>query len=664
MPLPYIAYSAIIVLAGLAGLCFRPGSTGGRCLPPAIISAASLTTLVYLLCTFGQTGSAATLSIAHSQLPFGGISAGTDPLSAFFLIPLLVLAASCSLYGISYFKNHPPKRSHWFFFGLLVAGMVMVLLARNIMLFILAWETMSLSSFFLVITDNHKPQTNRAGWIYFITAHIGTAFLLTLFFFLASSSGSFEFNDWARIGITGRAADIAVMLALVAFGLKAGFIPFHVWLPLAHPSAPSHVSALMSGIMIKMGIYGILRILTLVGPFHGWWGSLLIALGAISGILGVLFAIGQHDMKRLLAYHSVENIGIILLGLGLGIVGTTSGSPVIALFGFAGALLHVLNHALFKGLLFLGAGAVIRQAETGEIDRLGGLVKTMPKTALLFLTGSVAICGLPFLNGFISELMIYSGGIISATEVPKPALAIIGLAVIVVLALIGGLACACFAKVFGVVFLGEPRDTSVIPREGEAPAPMWIAMAFIAVLCVFVGLASPLVLPYLAGPAGGLAGVVTEPATRALSSLATTTTAVLLPFAAIVIGAATLVFFVRRTNRKPAASAPTWDCGYGRPQASMQYTASSFAAPIVGYFRIVLAARGKVSSDNKPFPGNIWSFHSTVTDWFLDGAYAPAIRFFDTLFSSLRWFQSGKTGQYVLYIATTICCLIIWKFFL
>ena len=663
MPVPFITYAAVVVLAGVLGLCFhRPGFLR-QYMAPAIISLASFVTLIYLLLTFQGIDPLTVVTLINGRLPFAGIAAGIDPLSAFFLIPLLILAGACSLYGPRYFKDHPAGRSHWFFYGLLICGMVMVLLARNVMLFILAWEVMSLSSFFLVITDNKKPETIRAGWIYFITAHIGTAFLLALFFLLASSTGSFDFAAWKGAGITGGFADLIFIFALIAFGLKAGFIPFHVWLPLAHPSAPSHVSALMSGIMIKMGIYGLLRILTFIAPYHGWWGGLLIVLGAVSGIVGVLFAIGQHDIKRLLAYHSVENIGIIILGLGLGITGVVSGSGVIALFGFAGALLHVLNHALFKGLLFLGAGSVIRQTGTGDIDSLGGLIRSMPKTALFFLIGSAAICGLPFFNGFISEIMVYGAGIMGALQTPKPGLALSGITVVASLALIGGLAAACFAKVFGIVFLGEPRNSLMPSTEGEVPPSMWSAMAVLAGTCVLIGLGSPLVLPYLTGPALTFAAEAAGQPVTSLSQLSHTITFVLIFLLVAALFVTALIVLFRR-KKEPAAQAPTWDCGYIRPQPSMQYTASSFAAPIVNYFRVALAAHGKVSSDGKAFPGNTWSFHSAVEDWILSGVYTPAIRFFDGLFSSLRWFQSGKTGQYVLYIAITICCLIIWKFFL
>jgi hydrogenase-4 component B len=632
-----------------------------KCLA-TVIALGSLLCVVYLLVNF-RSLAGTSVRLFNWQLPFGTMLVGIDSLSAFFLIPLFALSAVCAVYGPRYFRDHPAGRSHWPFFGLLVAAMAVVLVARNGLLFTLAWEVMSLSSFFLVITDKENPSTMRAGWIYFITAHVGTAFLLCLFFLFASQAGgSFDFAAWQGIHFSSGKADVLFTLALVAFGMKAGFVPFHVWLPLAHPSAPSHVSALMSGVMIKLGIYGVLRVLLLLGTYHPWWGGLLIALGAVSGILGVLFAIGQHDIKRLLAYHSVENIGIILLGIGIGITGVAYGSIPIAFFGFAGGLLHVINHSLFKGLLFLGAGSVLRQTGSGEIDRMGGLIKRMPATGLFFLVGSIAICGLPFFNGFISELIIYAAGITGAVSSPSPALSLAGLCSVAALALIGGLAAACFTKVFGVVFLGEPRTTTPRVKE-DVPGSMLAAMAVLAVLCVFVGLAGPVLLRFLFPPVRLLVGPGSALYEAPASALVGTVTMVLwLILAAVAIVVIAVRLFFRK--RQPAPKTVTWDCGYISPDASMQYTASSFAAPITEEFRIPLAAREKVSADTNFFPKTAWSFHSGVDDWFLSKIYSPAVVTLDHLFEWLRWFQNGKTGQYVLYIAVTIFCLIVWKFFL
>ncbi|MFH1067827.1 MAG: proton-conducting transporter membrane subunit [bacterium] len=662
MPMPFIIYAVLIVLAGMICFSLQKNNAIRKYLTTVIISGGGILALVYLFRIFQGIDRETVSKLMEWQMPFGNMVVGIDALSAFFLIPLLILAISSAFYAPQYFGKHEVGKAHWFFLSLLIGGMVMVLLARNAVLFILSWEVMSLASFFLVITDKSNPKTLHAGWIYFVTAHIGTAFLLALFFLLSSTGGSFDFMAWKGVSLSAGKADILFILALTAFGLKAGFIPFHVWLPLAHPAAPSHVSALMSGIMIKMGIYGILRILMFIAPYHAWWGELLIVLGGISGVLGVLFAIGQHDIKRLLAYHSVENIGIILLGIGIGIVGSAYGMGVIALFGFAGGLLHVLNHSLFKALLFLGAGVVIKRTGSGEIDRLGGLMKTMPRTALLFLVGATAICGLPFFNGFISELMIYVASLHGVVNAPHAIVSWASLAVIISLALIGGLAAACFTKVFGIVFLGEPR-TEDAQISGKTPSMMLWAMALLAVLCVLIGMFSIIVFPFLIQPASALAGAVAAGDQHELYSF-TVTISVILCF--LVLAAIFVIGLMKMLIRKkqPVEEGVTWDCGYSMPSVSMQYTASSFADPIIKYFELPLAAHQKLTNDHQFFPSNKWTFHSEVDDWFLSKIYTPGIHLFDRVFASLRWFQSGKTGQYVFYIALTVFCLIVWKFFL
>ena len=330
-------------------------------------------------------------------MPLGTFSISIDALSAFFLIPLFVLAFLGSLYAVEYLHDNKPGGNpgiQWFFYNLLVASMAMVVVASNGLLFILAWEIMSLSSFALVLSKHEEKKSQEAAWIYLIATHIGTAFLLLFFLLAEAETESLDFSSFARHSFPPLLSSILFVLCLIGFGAKAGFVPFHVWLPRAHPAAPSHVSALMSGVMIKMGIYGILRSLTFLGPFQAWWGETLIVIGCISGILGVLFALGQHDLKRLLAYHSVENIGIIALGIGAGILGVCYNVPLLAVIGFCGGMLHVVNHAFFKGLLFLGAGAVLHATGTARIDRAGRSINKIPSTAgcLLSVLSLFAAC--------------------------------------------------------------------------------------------------------------------------------------------------------------------------------------------------------------------------------------------------------------------------------
>ena len=660
---PFIYYTAALIILGAVSLFTGKGSSLGKAFVPVALSVISIILLVYLLSIFGGLSSIKTIGLFNWNIPFGKVQFGLDALSALFMIPLLLLTAAASLYGWKYFGNHPQERSHWLFFTLLAAGMVLVLLSRNGVAFIYSWEIMSVSSFFLVINDKTNEKTLRAGLIYFVTTHLGAALLFILFFILSKAGGSFDFSSWSNLYLSPVKAGGVFILSLIAFGSKAGFFPFHVWLPLAHPAAPSHVSAFMSGIMIKMGIYGILRTLTFLGPYPHWWGILLIVLGAISGILGVLFAIGQHDIKKLLAFHSVENIGIILLGMGMGVLGVSYHSPMLAFLGFSGALLHVINHAMFKGLLFMGAGAVIRQTGTGEIDLLGGLIKKMPVTAFLFILGSAAIAGLPFLNGFISEIMIYLSSIFGSTQSGNYVLIFSSLFTGFSLALIGGLAAACFTKVIGIVFLGEPRK-KLVPEPEEVPAPMLLGMIIPAFVSVFIGMGSYFVLPLLFQPVSLLTKTVNISGETLLMDTSKIVSIILFSIAGIGASGVLLQRLIARGNRKKTVKGETWGCGYTCPDVSMQYTSSSFAQPLTSYFSTALDLKKKEKTDSSFFPVKGWSFFSSTNDWILSRFYEPLFSSIVKVFTVFKHFQSGKTGSYVLYIALTIILLVIWKFYI
>ena len=596
------------------------------------------------------------------SFPIGQLTFGIDPVSCLFTVPLLILTAACALYGSKYFKSgHEPGISHWLNFALLSGGMMLVLIARNAVLFVIAWEIMSFASFLLVLTDSENEKVRRSALIYFITAHIGTAFLLLTFFLLAVPAGSFEFADFAKTDYSSLQANLIFISALLAFGMKAGFLPFHVWLPLAHPSAPSHVSGLMSGIMIKMGIYGIMRILMLLASYHEWWGILLIILGATSGIFGVLFATGQNEIKSLLAYCSVENIGIILLGMGIGIVGVSSGVPIIAVLGFSGALLHVINHAIFKSLLFLGAGSVIRQTGTGDINKLGGLIKKTPKTASLFLLASVAICGLPFFNGFVSEIMIYGAGVTGAVKGTGIWLPIIAAITVISLSAMGGLATACFTKVFGSVFLGIPRE-QFNTETVESPLPMCIGMGLPAIFILVIGLFSFVIIPLLFTPVKTLIPTsMHSSVVETFSSIAKFTQNFNIAiYIAAVIMIVSYIIFTLITRRKKCVRMETWGCGYTKPESSMQYTASSFAEPLTRVFDIPLDVDKKDEFSGELFPQQNWKLSSKVNDWVLNRIYIPFTKVIHSIMSGLHWVQCGKAGVYVVYIIATLFAFIIW----
>jgi formate hydrogenlyase subunit 3/multisubunit Na+/H+ antiporter MnhD subunit len=414
----------------------------------------------------------------------------------------------------------------------------------------------------------------------------------------------------------------------------------------------------MSGVMIKTGIYGIVRALTFLGTPPEWWGWLLIGIGITSGVLGVLFALAQHDLKRLLAYHSVENIGIIALGLGAGVLGVALNEPGVAVLGFAGALLHVVNHAVFKGLLFLGAGAVIHGTGTGELDRQGGLMKRIPVTAVTFLVGAIAISGLPPLNGFVSEFLIFLGAFeeetLSGASGAFPALAVIGS-----LALIGGLAAACFTKAFGIVFLGEPR-TDAARDARETGWLMRIPLIVLAACCLLIALfAHPIVQslePVLQTVTGKSADVIKTHLDAALSPLSSVVTAVV---AVLVL---TIVLAIVRRSLlagRDVSESPTWDCGFARPTTRMQYTASSFAQPLTDFFAPFLKTQKHITAPDGLFPKNA-SLETHTSDTAMERLYRPLFRFVGWSVSRLSWIQHGRVNLYVMYIAATLLILLIW----
>jgi hydrogenase-4 component B len=434
-------------------------------------------------------------------------------------------------------------------------------------------------------------------------------------------------------------------------------MPFHVWLPEAHPAAPSHVSAVMSGVMIKTGIYGLLRTLTFLGRPDPWWGWLMIAIGLGSGILGVLFALAQHDLKRLLAYHSVENIGIITLGLGLGVLGLALNQPVLAVLGFGGGLLHVLNHALFKGLLFLGAGAVLHATGERNIEQLGGLMRSMPWTGTLFLIGSFAICGLPPLNGFVSEFLIYVGAF---TGAGLSGVSLSSIGVIAGLAAIGGLAVACFTKAFGIVFLGEPRHTPALQGH-EIGWGMRIPMLLLAIGCLSIGLFAPVIISAMNPVIGNVTGLLKNDiaahltvVTRPLQQI----TALSIIFI-LILG---LLIYIRRRllSGRTVGQSNTWDCGFIRPTARMQYTASSYAQPLTAMFGFFLQTNRKFQAPEGLFPSEA-GLHTHTEDVFSQRLFRPLFRGIERLLLHLHWLQQGRVQIYVLYVAVTILALLIWN---
>jgi formate hydrogenlyase subunit 3/multisubunit Na+/H+ antiporter MnhD subunit len=590
------------------------------------------------------------------SVPAGGLSLGIDALSAFFLVPIFALGAATAIYGAAYLRpeaGHKQVGMAWFWFDLLLASMALVATARNGLLFLVTWEGMALFSFFLVVFHHERADVPRAGWIYLVATHLGTAFLLVLFAWLARDAGSFDFARWSR---PESGAIWFFALALIGFGSKAGFFPFHVWLPEAHPVAPSHVSALLSGVMVKLGIYGLLRMLVVLGPPDPAWGVLLLAVGLASALYGGLAFLAQRDLKRCLAYSTVENLGIVTVGLGLGLVLLRSDSAPLAGLALAGALLHVWNHALFKSLLFLASGSVARSAGTLDLESLGGLLRRMPWTGMGLLAGSAAACALPPFNGFVGEFLIYLSAF-RTVAVGTPSLSA-ALAAVAGLAFVGALAAAGFVRLVGIALLGEPRSEGASRAHEAAQSSLHAVMVVLAAACLILGV----------GGAGALAAVerpVAQLSTAGHDLLA------LLPDAASLlwnvgflggaVGATALVLLTLRRRALPAPvsdHAGTWDCGYAAPNPRMQYTASSFAEPLTRPVGAVLDLR-----QSDPEPRGVFPLPATFSSRSGDVAerlYAGVFARIAGLAGLLRRFERGNAQLYVLYTVVAALALLGW----
>ncbi|MFA4943278.1 MAG: proton-conducting transporter membrane subunit [Lentisphaeria bacterium] len=634
--------------SGLPGLCLPRASAWGQRAAAALMGAAALAGLAGAWAGWR----AAPPPVAAFPWPAAGNAVvGMDALSAFFLVPVFLMGGLGALYGLGYWpqRRHPGNgRQLSLFWGLLVAGMGLLVIGRHALAFLLGWEVMALSAFFLVATEDQREECRRAGWIYLVATHAGTLALFALFALWRWATGSYALQAVAPSSLGLGVLNTLFLLALFGFGLKAGLMPLHFWLPGAHANAPSHVSAMLSGVVLKMGIYGLVRFLSLLPDPPSAWGVLILGLGMASSLLGVAFALGQHDLKRLLAYHSVENIGIILMGLGLALLGRSAHRPEWVALGLAGCLLHVWNHALFKSLLFLGAGAVVHHTRTRLIDRLGGLAKTMPWTAALFLLGAVAICGLPPLNGFVSEWLLYLGLLrTAATGGAGAAAAGIG---VPVLAMTGALAVACFVKVCGAVFLGNPRGGAT---AHDPPLTMRLPMLALAAGCVLIGLA-----PMLAGPILEPAIACWQPESPrlGLGTLAPLRTlAVWAVLLALGLAAALALAAARRCRFAPRV--PTWDCGYARPTPRMQYTASSFAQTLVALFGWLLRPHEERPRLEGPFPRAAHG-SSHIADPVLDRLLLPAAGAIGRWLGWFRQFQQGLIQHYVFYIAATVILML------
>ncbi|MBU1737860.1 MAG: oxidoreductase [Proteobacteria bacterium] len=587
-----------------------------------------------------------------------------DGLAAFFLLPAGLLVLLGGLYGGSYLdrtgKSHLPARP-WFYFNVLALSMALVITAADSLTFMIAWEMMSLSSFFLVIHDLQEEQAREAGWFYLVATHLGTAFLFFFFFEEYRLAGTLDFASFTILReLSGTTPLIFFALALIGFGTKAGLFPLHSWLPKAHAAAPSHVSALMSGVMVKVAIYGFLRMLTFLPPLPSWAGLLVASLGITGALFGIAMAATQVDIKRTLAYSTVENIGIIFFGLGLWLYCGSCGFEVAATFALAGSLLHIWNHALFKSLLFMGAGAVVHAAGSREMSTLGGVLRRMPVTGTLLLIGAAAIAALPPLNGLIGELLIYLG-LFHAGRDAVGGQAFLFMLFAVLLAMVGGLVLLAMTRMIGIVLGGEPRSPEADRMHESAPA-MRVAMGAAAALCLALGIFPQAGLRLLEAPLTVLAPDQPTLATAA---------AAMLPFGQawtlaglLLAGLLVLVIGWRHLSRSKENMPGTWGCGYNRPSPTMAYTAGSYGQLAQDTLYTSFLRPLATSAISSALFVSIQRFRPQLIDPVLDRWFAPLFRQAGNLASSCRRLQAGRMNIYLTYIFLATLLLLGWNYFL
>ncbi len=648
-----IVAAIITGCAGVPGIFIRKPGTGQVLAAGLSLLSALVGVPATLALLFAQ--STATYTLAWG-LPFGPCELAIDPLSAFFLLPIFTVGAAGSLFAVGYWPSATHRLSErglTFFYGLLVSSMAFLVMARNGLFFLMVWEIMALSAYFLIIAEHELEQVRRAGTIYLIATHTGTAALFISFSLLAAQTGSFELPATGTLSALLPVSTLLAVSALVGFGAKAGIMPLHAWLPAAHANAPSHVSAIMSGVMLKMGLYGIIRTLTFFHDIPLLWGTVLISAGIASALLGIVFAVAQRDLKRLLAYSSIENIGIITTALGGALLGLAGHNSTLAYLCLSAALLHILNHSLFKPLLFFGSGIVIHASSTREMNLMGGLGKGMPKTALFFLGGVLSICGLPPLNGFVSEFLLYLGLFSQLQAVNLVALVLLA----PVLALVGGLAVIAFIKLYSSVFLGTPRSSGAA-NPHEAGVTTLLPMAFFALICLLIGLlpqyAVRLVLPAMN------------------CFIPNSTVAILSPQYTIILGRlslfgillaavlTTVTLYWRRCLRQaPLSRTATWGCGYQRATSRIQYVSSSFSEIAVSVFNGIIRQRIERPALSGLFPRPSLCIDQP-TETILERIIAPLFTVAGISFAFLRRLQHGRMNVYMIYIFATLVILMLW----
>ncbi|WHZ23984.1 MAG: Hydrogenase-4 component B [Nitrospira sp.] len=664
---------ACYLFGGLAPLCLPRRSNLQNLLAHGCAAAGGVVGLalgvVGLLAADPLTGS------LSSNIPYLVFALRLDALAAFFVLTISLVGLAASIYALGYMAEFSGRLSLAAIGSLLngfLLSMTLVVLADNGFFFLILWEMMSLLSYALVVTEYEQPGVREAGLFYLIMTHVGTAFIILTFLILFQETGSFSFEGFRHPDqrLPEGLRSLAFFTALVGFGAKAGIVPLHVWLPYAHPAAPSHVSALMSGVMIKTAVYALIRVYFdfLGGQFPWWWGFTILVVGSVSALLGVMYALMEHDLKSLLAFHSVENIGIILLGIGAGMIFHTYGLHELAALGLLAGLYHTINHAAFKALLFMGAGSVLFVTHTRNIEEYGGLLRRMPWTGACFLIGAWSIAALPPTNGFVSEWLVFQSLFLSF-QLPTLFLKLMLPIAAAMLALTGALALACFAKAFGMSFLAQPRSTHA-RHAREVPMSMRIGMGLLAGACVLLGLAPMLVVPLLDRITGSLTGVaigakvlaldgwVVAPVTVEFSSISMPV------LAALLVGVGLLGLLLARMIGKPLRMRyyKTWGCGLNLTPR-MEYTATGFVQPIKRVFGTIYRPTVKLETEfleqSKYFiKHQRFEFH--IEPLFEKYLYKPVVAFLLAMADRLRIIQAGSLHLYLAYIFVTLVLLLLW----
>jgi len=605
------------------------------------------------------------------MLPFGPIGSSIDNLSAYFLLILGVVGVATSIYAYGYSREYYTCRLPLMagLYNAFLLSMVLVFTVGHVVAFIIAWEVMSVVSFFLVNHEYEKKGNTRSAYIYIVMTHLGTVFIITAFLLLAVGAGSMDFSQLKGSLVSENLRNVIFVCVLIGFGTKAGMVPVHIWLPRAHPAAPSHVSALMSGVMLKTAIYGMCRFfLEFLGAGPVWWGTLILVIGIITAVIGVLYAFIEHDIKRLLAYSSVENIGIILLGIGAGMVFMSKQQPIWAGVAFSAALYHVFNHALFKSLSFMGAGAVLQATHTKDIEKLGGLIKKMPYTAVFCLVSSLAIAALPPLNGFISEWLTFQVLLFLPHALAGITGKVFSAVLIALLGLVGALAAACFVTAFGITFLAKPRSKHAKEAIEAAPT-MLVAMGMLAVLCIVLGLWPRGMLAILSQTLKSYPGidiqglvmhdwyVLSSPPGPSDGGISTVAIILLL-----LSGCALAMLLHSIFGKGKVEAGETWTCGIV-PNYHMEYTATGFSKSIRMVFKSIVHSHDEtlVNASDNQYHGRKLFYQVRIRYLFDSTLYRPINNAIIRTAHFMKSIQTGSVQLYVGYIMAVTVVILIWS---